>query len=315
MGRRLLPGLEKYLSDELFGYAMLVAGPQYPHTCSSFEYPARYIISIRENSNASLLFLVLRGRDRAEDISWRVYINGVKVSRVFKPQHFLEIRGDLYYAYVADVSPVVKDANTIEILVKCHAKDTRIESTGLVALLPGETKSRVSAYLGVSRVEGGYSLQVGERGFAIISIVGRGNGGTIAIGGTSKKINNSFEISELLPDNRVSISGPINVYAMVVNVYTGRPPDVSISSILAEQGKFRLTLTNSGDYVASNIELKFLRGAQAVQRLTIKRIGPKESSEIELSSPVARATAIKITYEFSGHTFTRIIQLGQSRTS
>ncbi|MEM2413857.1 MAG: hypothetical protein QW109_04490 [Sulfolobales archaeon] len=312
MGRRLLPGLEKYLSDERSGYAMLAVGPQYPHTCSSFEYPARYTISIRENSDTSLLFLVLRGKDRAEDINWRVYVNEVKVSRVFKPQHFLEIRGDLYYVYVADVSPIVKGANTIELLVKCHARDVRIESTGLVSLLPDESKSRVGVYLGISRVEKEYSLQVGERGFSVISIVGRGSGGAITIGGTSKKINNSFEISELLLDNRVDIAGPINVYAMVVNAYTGKPPDISLSSILVEPDKIRLTLTNSGDYVASNIELKLLRGTQAVQRLTINRMEPKESSEIELSKPVTGATAIKIVYEFSGYTFTRVVQLGQS---
>jgi len=311
LGRRLLPGLEKYLSDERSGYAMLVAGPQYPHTCSSFEYPARYTMSIKENSDTSLLFVVLRGRDRVEDINWRVYVNEVKVSRVFKPQHSLEIRGDLYYVYVADVSPITKSTNTVELLVKCHARDVRIESTGLVALLPGELQSRVGVYVGVSRIEKEYSLYVGEYGFSVVSIVGRGNGGTITSNGMSKKVNNSFEISELLSNNRIDIAGPVNVYAMVVNAYAGKPPDISIPSIIVEPEKVKLILTNTGDYAISNVELKLLRGTQAVQRLTMRKIGPRESSEVELNKPAPGATAIKIAYEFSGYVFTRVIQLSQ----
>lgn len=305
----MLPGLENYLSDERTGYAVLAVGPQYPHACTSFEYPARYTVPIKGNPDRSLLFVVLRGRDRAEDISWRVYVNEVKVSRIFKPQHYLRTRSDLYYVYIADVSPITRSIGTTELLVKCHARDTYIESAGLVTLLPNEHQSRVSVHIGVSRIEGELGLRLGEQGFSVVSMTGRGEGGTIVTSGVPRRVNGVFELSELLLDNQVGIRGPVNVYAVVTNTYTGKPPDICTSGVSVEPERIKLVLTNPGDYGIGGIDLRLLRGTQAVGKLTIKQIGPRESVELTLDKPAPLVNSIKVTYEFAGHAFTRVLPL------
>lgn len=309
----MLPGLESYLSDEQTGYAVLVVGPQYPHACASFEHPARYTVSIKGNPERSLLFVVLRGRDRVEDISWRVYVNEVKVSRVFKPQHIVGVRSDTYYVYVADVSPVIRSSGAAELLVKCHARDTFVESAGLVTLLPNEHRGKVGVYIGVSRIEGELSLQLGgQGGFSMVSMAGRGEGGNIVTAGVPRRINGVFEISELVLDNQVGIRGPVSVYAMVTNTYSGRPPDVHLSSVSADRGKVRLVLANPGDYGIDGVDLRLMRGTQAVGKLTIRQIGPRESVEVALDRLAPGVNSIKVAYEFAGHSFTRVLPLPPS---
>lgn len=304
----MLPGLESYMNEERSGFAALALGSQYPHACTSFDQPARYSVSVGGSPERSLLFVVLSGKDRVEDINWRIYVNEVKVSRVFKPQHFLKTRSDLYYAYVADVSPVTKNTETVEILVKCHAASTLVESAGLVLLLSEEFQSKVGIHIGISRVEGEYSLRLAD-GFSVISIAGRGEGGTITAGGSSKKVNSLFEFSELVTDNSVSIRGPANVYVVVTNTYAGRMPELLIEDSSVEPDRVRVVLANTGDYSASNVDLRLMRGTTSVSRSFLKQVRPKESLELALSKPASDIGAIKVTYEFSGHVFTRVFPI------
>ncbi|MCX8184197.1 MAG: hypothetical protein RMI56_04870 [Sulfolobales archaeon] len=304
----MLPGLESYIDEERSEYALLAVGPQYPHVCTSFDYPARYTVDIGESPEKSLLFVVLRGRNRVEDISWRVYVNEVKVSRVFKPQHSLVVRGDAHYVYVVDVSPAIRGVKTAEVVIKCHASDTQIESTGFVLLSPEEFKSKVSVYIGISRIESNYELRVPSQGFSVVSIAGRGEGGAVSIGSSIRKFNGLFELSELLSGGSVSIGGLINLYAVVINTYAGRPPEVVLDIHPLEVERVKLTISNSGDYSIKNTELRLLRGTQTISKLTIKSIKPREETSIVLDRRPG-ATMAKVTYEFSGHIFTKTIPL------
>lgn len=305
----MLPGLENYLSDDRTGYAVLTVGPLNPHACASFERPARYTVSVGGNPEKSLLLVVLRGREREEDISWRVYVNEVKVSRAFKPQHTLAAQDGLYYAYVADVSPVVRSSGTVELTIRCHARDTFVEAVGLATLLPSAVPGRATVYAGVSKVEGEHSLRVAESGFSLLSMVGRGEGGEVSVCGTPKRVSGTFELSEMLADNLVSLRGPLKVYAAVVNVFAGRPPELSASVVSVEPERVRLLLANSGDYPVENVDLRLLRGAQAVGRLFLGRVKPRETADVVLDGPTPGATALKISYEFSGQQFVRMLRL------
>ncbi|MCS7099142.1 MAG: hypothetical protein RMH84_02555 [Sulfolobales archaeon] len=304
----MLPGLENYVDEEGLKYALLVLGPQYPHRCTSFDYPARYAVDIRGDAEKSLLFVVLRGRDRVDDISWRVYVNEVKVSRVFKPQHLLPLREGAYYVYVADTSPITRGIKTAEVVIKCHAPATQIESTGVVLLLPEEFKSRVGVHIGISRIENTYELQVPTQGFTVISMAGRGEGGAIAVGGSLRRFSVPFEHSEILTSGSVSIRGPLNFYTVVTNSYTGKPPEVVLSTYALDAGKVKLAVSNSGDYCIKNVEVKLLRGTQTISKLTIKSIKPREESTVVLDREPGAVVA-KVTYEFLGHFFTKTIPI------
>ncbi len=297
------------MSNDSTGYAVLSVGPLSPHACVSFERPARYTVSVKGSPEVSLLLVVLRGRDRVEDISWRVYLNEVKVSREFKPQHILPLRGTLHYVYVADVTPVARGAETVELAIRCHAGDTFVEAAGLVSLLPGERPARARVYAGVSRIEGDRDLRVADTGFSVLSLVGRSDGGAISAGGVLRKISGLFEFSELLTDNAVDLRGPLSVYAAVSNTFEGRPPEVTVSVAPAEPKRLKLVLANPGDYPAEGVDLRLLRGAQTVGRLDLRRLKPRESIDVVLDDPASEATAVKVSYEFSGQQFMRMLRL------
>lgn len=306
---RLLPGLENYLSDDRTGYAVLNVGPLSPHACTSFEHPARYAVTVKGVPERSLLLVALRGRDRAEDISWRVYVNEVKVSRVFRPQHLFAAQDGYYYTYVADVSPVVRSAGTVELAIRCHGRDTFVEAVGLVTLTRSGAPARAGVYAGVSRVWGDLSLRLADSGFSVLSMVGRGEGGEISVGGAARRVSGLFELTELLRDNLVSLRGPLNVYAVVANVFTGRQPELSIDGLSTNPGRVKFTLVNSGDYPVESVDLRLLRGTQAVSRLSLERVGPRESVDVVLEGPTSGASAVKVSYEFSGQVFVRVLRL------
>ena len=306
---QLLPGLESYISGEHRGYAAVAVGSYYPHACSSFDHPVRYAASLRAKPARSLLFVVVRGRSRVEDVSWRVSVNEVKVSRVFKPQHVLRAPDASYYVYVADVSPALRDTANVELVLRCHAYDTHVEAAGFVSLLPGDFQSRVAAYLGVSRVDGGLTLRVAEGGFSLVSVIGRGRGGSMEINGTTRELNGLFEVSELARDNTVHVRGPADVYAIVTTTLPGRPAELVVSGVRSGPGKLRLELANPGDYPVDNVVVRLLRGAQVASAATLSRIGPRGAVEVDLDLPVTDAT-VKVTYEFCGHEFSRLVRVG-----
>ncbi len=308
----MLPGLEVYLSKSYSGYAQLVATPQYPHVCLSFDNPARYVTSLSRAPESSLLFVVLRGRSRIEDVSWRVYVNDVKVSRVFKPQHVVRTQSDYYYAYVADITPVTKGSTSIDLVIKCHAPDTHVEVAGLTLLIPEEFGSDVSIYLGISNVEGEHRLTVSGDGFSVISIVGQGRGGIITLGSATREVRGSFEFSDVVTSDTIQLRGPLDIYAIVVNKYVGIAPDVLVREISVANGKIRLLLANPGSYKVSNVDVRLLRGTSTVGRAGLSYLMPGGNIEVVLDNPSPPATGVKITFEFSGHVFTRSLPLNPS---
>lgn len=308
----MLPGLEVYLSRNYSGYAQLVATPQYPHACLSFDNPAKYVMSLSRAPENSLLFVVLRGRSRIEDVSWRVYINEVKVARVFKPQHVVKTQNYYYYVYVADITPIMRGSTGIDLVIKCHAPDTHVEVAGLTLLVPDEFRSDVNIYLGVSNVEGEHKLTIGGDGFSVISIVGQSRGGAVTLGSITREVRGYFEFSNVVTNEVVQLQGPLDVYAIVMSKYAGIAPDVLVREISITDGKIRLLLANPGSYKVSNVDVRLLRGTFTVGRTGLSYLMPGGSIEVVLDNPGPSATWVKIAFEFSGHVFTRSLSLNSS---
>jgi len=308
----LLPGLEVYLSKNYGGYAQLVTAPQYPHSCLSFDSPARYVTTFSRAPESSLLFVVLRGRSRAEDVNWRVYVNEVKVSRVFKPQHVVRAQSEYYYAYVADITPIVRNSTSVDLIIKCHAPEARIEVAGLTLLVPDDFKNDVGVYLGISSIEGERSIEIGGNGFTVVSMIGRSRGGTVSLGNIAKEVSGSFELSEIVAGGAIQLRGLLDVYAVVVNKYSGTAPDVLVREVSEVGNKVRLLLANPGSYKVRNVDVKLLRGSSVLGRATLEYLTPGGSAEVILEKPSSPATGIKVTFEFSGQVFTRSLPLNSA---
>ena len=303
----MIPGLTAYIDGELQGYASVAIAPPYPHPCLSFSQPARSSISLRRSPRVALLFVVLRGHSKPEDISWRVVVNGIKVSRVFKPQHIADL-GDLYYTYVADVTPALLSSTYADVYVGCHAYETYVEAVGIVGVYPEDFRSRVRVYAGVSRVSPAGSVDLGEGNFHVVGLVGSGRG-EVLVGSERAEVSQVFELSYLTSSSKLSLRGTLSIYVTTVSSLSGRPPELVLEARRLEGGKVRLAVANVGSYTARAAELKVQRGGSTIYRATLSDVKPGQVAEVVLELPSTNSASAKLTYEFCGITFVRLLPI------
>lgn len=303
----MIPGLTAYIDSELEGYASVTLAPPYPHPCLSFSQPARSSISLRRSPRVALLFVVLRGRSRPEDVSWRVLVNGVKVSRVFKPQHTANL-GEFYYTYVADVTPVLSSSTYADVYVGCHAYETYVEAVGIVGVYPEDFRSKVRVYAGISRVNPASSIDLGEGGFHVVWLVGSGRG-EVLVGLERAEVSQVFELGYLTQGSRLDLRGSLSIYVATASSLSGRPPELVLEARNVEGGRVRLAITNVGSYTARDAELRIQRGGNTVQRATLGDVKPGQVVEVDLELPSTSNASAKLTYEFCGISFVRLAPL------
>ncbi len=303
----MIPGLATYIDGELQGYASVAVAPPYPHPCLSFSQPARFSISLRRSPRVALLFVILKGRLKPEDVGWRVVVNGVKVSRVFKPQHVANL-GDFYYTYIADVTPVLSSTTYADVHVGCHAYETYVEAVGVVGVYPEDFRSRVRVYAGVSKVNPTGSVDLGEGGFHVVGLVGSGKGEVLA-GPERAEVSQVFELSYLTSSSKLDLRGSLSIYVATVSSLSGRPPELELEARRLEGGVVRLAVANVGSYTARDAELRIQRGSSTLHRATLGDVKPGQVAEVVLELPSTNSTSAKITYEFCGITFVRLLPI------
>jgi hypothetical protein len=303
----LIPGLATYIDGELHGYASVVLAPPYPHPCLSFSQPARSSVSLRRSPTTALLFVVLRGRSKPEDVNWRVVVNGVKVSRVFKPQHVANL-GDFYYVYVADVTPVLSNTTYVDLYVGCHAYETYVEAVGIAGVYPEDFRSRVRVYAGLSRVASESSVDLGWGDFHVVGLVGSGRG-EVLLGSERAEANRVFELNHLTQSSRLTVRGSLSIYVVAVNSFSGRPPELLLEARRVEGGRVRLAVVNPSSYAVRGAELRIQRGGSTVHRVTLGDVGPGRVVELDVELPHTNGASAKLTYEFCGISFVRTVPI------
>jgi len=319
-------GIVEYLRD------LSIKGCMYYHTIPSTTVLGghgnprsdSYGFYIDNALNPSLLALVVSSRGFSGNMTWKVALNEVTLTREFKPQTIVEIDDRVYAVQVFDISNITRSSGMYNLRIVCEAAEPiSINSVFILgALKSGNVSATLSVGVGVLAVKPGEttSLKLGQKKSIRNSLLliydspSRRAKIKLSVGGKELSISGKVGTYELLLEDVdadeirvVHEQSQLPYYPKYFKIYglltystSIKGPDVKVKDItISEDGKLHVTLTNTGDVSAINVLLVGMHMGEVVFRDMIKEIKPQ--------TVIERTYRVKPRYD---NTLVRLIYQG-----
>lgn len=274
--------------------------------------------------NPSLLALVVSSRGFSGNMTWKVALNEVTLTREFKPQTIVEIDDRVYAVQVFDISNITRSSGMYNLRIMCEAAEpVSINSVFILgALKSGNISATLSVGVGVLAVKPGetVSLKLRQkksiRNSLLLIYDSPSRRAKIKLGVSGKELSISGKVGtyELLLEDvetdeiRVMHEQSqlpyypkyFKIYGLLTYSTSIKGPDVEVKDItISEDGKMHVTLTNTGDVSAINVLLVGTHMGEVVFRDMIKEIKPQ--------TVIERTYRVKPKYD---NTLVRLIYQG-----
>ena len=274
--------------------------------------------------NPSLLALVVSSRGFSGNMTWKVALNEVTLTREFKPQTIVEIDDRVYAVQVFDISNITRTSGMYNLRIVCEAAEPiSINSVFILgALKSGNISATLSVGVGVLAVRPGeaISLKLGQKKSIRNSLLliydspSRRAKIKLGVGGKELSISGKVGTYELLLEDvdadEIKVMHKqsqlpyypkyFKIYGLLTYSTSIKGPDVGVKDItISEDGKLHVTLTNTGDVSAINVLLVGTHMGEVVFRDIIKEIKPQ--------TVIERTYRVKPKYD---NTLVRLIYQG-----
>ncbi len=274
--------------------------------------------------NPSLLALVVSSRGFSGNMTWKVALNEVTLTREFKPQTIVEIDDRVYAVQVFDISNITRSSGMYNLRIMCEAAEpVSINSVFILgALKSGNISATLSVGVGVLAVKPGETVSLKLRQkksirnslLLIYDSPSRRAKIKLGVGGKELSISGKVGTYELLLEDvetdeiRVMHEQSqlpyypkyFKIYGLLTYSTSIKGPDVEVKDItISEDGKMHVTLTNTGDVSAINVLLVGTHMGEVVFRDMIKEIKPQ--------TVIERTYRVKPKYD---NTLVRLIYQG-----
>ena len=274
--------------------------------------------------NPSLLALVVSSRGFSGNMTWKVALNEVTLTREFKPQTIVEIDDRVYAVQVFDISNITRSSGMYNLRIVCEAAEPiSINSVFILgALKSGNISATLSVGVGVLAVKPGETVSLKLRQkksirnslLLIYDLPSRRAKIKLGVGGKELSISGKVGTYELLLEDvdadeiRVMHEQSqlpyypkyFKIYGLLTYSTSIKGPDVGVKDItISEDGKLHVTLTNTGDVSAINVLLIGMHMGEVVFRDMIKEIKPQ--------TVIERTYRVKPKYD---NTLVRLIYQG-----
>ena len=274
--------------------------------------------------NPSLLALVVSSRGFSGNMTWKVALNEVTLTREFKPQTIVEIDDRVYAVQVFDISNITRSSGMYNLRIMCEAAEpVSINSVFILgALKSGNISATLSVGVGVLAVKPGETVSLKLRQkksirnslLLIYDLPSRRAKIKLGVGGKELSISGKVGTYELLLEDvdadeiRVMHEQSqlpyypkyFKIYGLLTYSTSIKGPDVEVKDItISEDGKMHVTLTNTGDVSAINVLLVGTHMGEVVFRDIIKEIKPQ--------TVIERTYRVKPKYD---NTLVRLIYQG-----
>lgn len=268
----------------------------------------------------SKALLELAIRSQREKFTWRLKVNGVPVTREFKPNSIAEIKNYLFSKIVYDVTPIMKAKkkrrNRCNIVVKYEGSDHLIiEHIGLLLYISSEdAKSHISL------LSGALALEPGETYRSLLKHpVGLNTIGTLRItlflpstqAETNIRFNGRFkttissivggeeavlEISDVNEVNTVEIEHvetdatyypkELLISSLYLQQSIYREPKLAIKEIilpenLSSDNKIKMVISNEGEAIPDKSILTIIHFGTTIYREELPNLEPGEETVVE----------------------------------
>jgi len=273
--------------------------------------------------NPSLLALVVSSRGFSGNMTWKVALNEVTLTREFKPQTIVEIDDRVYAVQVFDISNITRSPGMYNLRILCEAAEPiSINSVFILgALKSGNISATLSVGVGVLAVKPGEtaSLKLRQKRSPRNSLLliydspSRRAKVKLGIGGKELSVSGKVGTYELLLEDVntdeikvVHEQSQIPYYPKYFKIYglltystSIKGPDVEVKDItISKDGKLHVTLTNTGDVSAINVLLVGMHMGEVVFRDVIKEIKPQTVIErIYRVRPKYDNTLVRLIYQ------------------
>ncbi len=287
--------------------------------------------------NRVLLEMGIVSREYPERMRWRLWFDGIAVSREYRPKSIAELGHDegYYSKAVFDITPIFdKSRDVHEITVAYEGSnpitvehvgmlsvyrvpDSRISYaflSGALALRPGETY-RIGVR--VSKLE--EATQATFR--TIISLPGKDSSVEIQVNSVSKRvIEGRMGVEEVLMDDipvadaytiqvaHTHGSKPLKISTMIVAVAQRILPDIVFRSVERLEDRVRVRLANSGASKPERVMLLVIVPGEHIERVEVEPLEPGEEREVEVKAPKGKRVTLRVVWVKHGKPYQREVR-------
>jgi len=269
-----------------------------------------YTFTLEDKLVPSYLMLVASSIDFKGNMVWKVSLNGITLTREFKPQTLIELDDKLYAMQVFDITQLTQTPGKYSLKITCESsepvfiealymigvmyrKDVRASlsmNAGVLGLKPGE---EVNLKLKLPKYKLNDSLILVYNSPSKRALV------KLSIGDLEYNIKDKLGTSELSLNNilarceskvlKITHEKPqityypkyfkIFGYAIYSTNISGPEIKLKDLKVLSDEGVVKLLLTNEGDVEANNVIIVGIRMGEIVFRDLIKKFKPKDIME------------------------------------
>mgnify|MGYP000238675553 CR=1 FL=1 len=282
-----------------------------------------YGFYIDNRLNPSLLALVVSSKGFSGNMTWKVSLNEVTLTREFKPQTIVEIDDRIYAVQVFDISNITRVPGMYNLRIVCEAAESvSIDSVFILgALRSGGISATLSISVGVLAIKPGETalLKLRPQKHARNSLLliydspSRRAKVKLSIGEKELSMSGKVGTYELLLENVSANEIKImheksqlpyypkyfKIYGVLAYSTSIKGPDVEIKDLnISEDGKLAITLINTGDVSANNVLLIGMHMGEVVFRDVIKEVRPQTIIERTYRvKPKYDNTLIRLIYQ------------------
>ncbi len=286
-----------------------------------------------------LLEIGMVTRAYPERMRWRLWFDGVAVSREYRPKSIAKLSDEpgYYSKAVFDITPIYRHERSVhEVTVAYEGSDpVTVEHVGLLAIY--DVPDSVVSYAFVS---GALAIDPGERYTlslrlrdvptdatsasmrVVAALTHRDSKLAISVNGSRVRELSGFVGVEdanlddipVASEYRVSFehesgSRHARLSTIVVTVAKRTLPDIVVDSVERVNGKARVRLVNRGTSTPEKLMLLVMVPGESIQRMELEPLAPGEARVVEVEAPKGKMTAVRIVWVKHGRPYQREVKL------
>ncbi len=285
-----------------------------------------------------LLEIGLVTREYPERMRWRLWFDGIAVSREYRPKSIAALGEEGYYSKaVFDVTPIFKrEVEVHKVTVSYEGSDpATVEHVGMLAIY--DVPDSVVSYAFLS---GALALTPGER-YAlsirlrdvpsdatqasmrlVASLAQRTSTLRVYVNGVEKTRLTGFVGAEDVTIEEIPVAeeyeiglsheaggGHAKLSTIILAVAKRALPDIAIEAVERSGEKLRVTLVNRGVSASEKTMLLMIIPGEAMKRLDLGPMKPGEAKTVELEAPRDRRVTLRVVWVKHGRPYHREVRV------
>ncbi|AEM39584.1 hypothetical protein Pyrfu_1729 [Pyrolobus fumarii 1A] len=286
-----------------------------------------------------LLEIGMVTREYPERMRWRLWFDGIAVSREYRPKSIAQLGDDegYYSKTVFDVTPIYKgDSDVHKVTIAYEGSNPiTVEHVGLFAVydVPDSVVSFafLSGALALNPGES-YTLSINMRDIpedathasvrAVLALTQRDSMVRISVNGSKDRSITGFVGVEEVNLDTIPVTGayrisfehvkgsrPVRISTLIVSVARRTLPDIHIESVERTGEELTVRLVNRGATKPERVMLLAIVPGEHIERLEVEPLDSGESTEVKVKAPSDKRVTLRVVWVKHGKPYQREIRV------